>query len=68
VTLKKTLESREHANEELIASSKKDRDHYKLKWEAEKRKNKLVDLTIEEESQWRKGTYISQVSIHIYWS
>jgi hypothetical protein len=30
-----------------------DRDHYKLKWEDEKEKNTLVDLTIEEERSFR---------------
>jgi chromosome segregation ATPase len=49
VTLKRALESKKFANKETIASLKKERDQYKLKWEAEKKKNRLADLTVEEE-------------------
>jgi chromosome segregation ATPase len=49
VTLKRALESKKSANKETIASLKKERDQYKLKWEAEKKKNRLADLTVEEE-------------------
>jgi chromosome segregation ATPase len=53
VTLKRASESRKSADKETIASLKKERDQYKLKWEAEKEKNKLADLTIEEERSLR---------------
>jgi chromosome segregation ATPase len=53
VTLKRASESRKSANKETIASLKKERDQYKLKWEAEKEKNGLADLTIEEERSLR---------------
>jgi len=49
VTLKRALESKKFANKKTIASLKKERDQYKLKWEAEKKKNRLADLTVEEE-------------------
>ena len=49
VTLKRASENRKFADEETIASLKKERDQYKLKWEAEKEKNRLADLAIEEE-------------------
>ena len=38
VSLKRVSENREHANQELVASVVKERDHYKMKWEAEKEK------------------------------
>jgi chromosome segregation ATPase len=53
VSLKRALESRKSADKETIASLKKERDQYKLKWEAEKEKNRLADLTIEEERRLR---------------
>jgi len=52
-SLKKALESRKSADKETIAFLKKERDQYKLKWEAEKEKNRLVDLAIEEEKRVR---------------
>ena len=53
VTLKRASESRKSDDKETIASLKKKRDHYKLKWEAKREKNRLVDLTIEEENNLR---------------
>ena len=53
VTLKRASESRKSADKETIASLKKERDQYKLKWEAEKEKNRLAGLTIEEERSLR---------------
>ena len=32
-----------------MASMKREKDHYKLKWEAEREKRKVVSLAIEEE-------------------
>jgi hypothetical protein len=53
VTLKRASKNRKFADKVTIASLKKERDQYKLKWEAEKEKNRLVDLTIEEERSLR---------------
>jgi len=53
VTLKRALKNRKFADKETIASLKKEMDQYKLKWEAEKEKNKLADFTIEEERSLR---------------
>ncbi|XP_061953586.1 GRIP domain-containing protein RUD3-like [Populus nigra] len=53
VSLKRALESRKSVDKETIASLKKERDQYKSKWEAEKEKNRLADLTIEEEIRLR---------------
>jgi hypothetical protein len=53
VTLKRALKNRKFADKETIASLKKERDQYKLKWESEKEKNRLADLTIEEERSLR---------------
>jgi len=53
VTLKRASESKKSANKETIASLKKEKDQYQLKWEAEKKKNRLADLTIEEERSLR---------------
>jgi hypothetical protein len=53
VTLKRASENRNTADKEKIASLKKERDQYKLKWEAEKEKNRLAGLTIEEERSLR---------------
>jgi chromosome segregation ATPase len=53
VTLKRASENRKFADKETIASLKKERDQYKLKWEAEKEKNRLAELTIEEERSLR---------------
>jgi len=53
VSLKRASESRKSAGKEIIASLKKERDQYKLKWEAEKENNRLADLTIEEERRLR---------------
>jgi hypothetical protein len=53
VTLKRALKNRKFADKETIASLKKEMDQYKLKWEAEKEKNRLADLTIEEERSLR---------------
>jgi hypothetical protein len=53
VTLKRASENRKSADKETIASLKKERDQYKLKWEAEKEKNRLAGLTIEEERSLR---------------
>jgi hypothetical protein len=52
-SLKKASESRKSADKETIAFLKKERDQYKLKWEAEKEKNRLADLAIEEEKRVR---------------
>jgi hypothetical protein len=38
VTLKRASESKKSANKETIASLKKEKDQYQLKWEAEKRR------------------------------
>ena len=51
VTLKKTSENREHADQELVASVVKERDHYKMKWEAEKEKGRVFSLVLEEEKE-----------------
>jgi chromosome segregation ATPase len=53
VTLKRASEKRKFADKETIASLKKERDQYKLKWEAKKEKNRLAELTIEEERSLR---------------
>jgi hypothetical protein len=53
VTLKRALKNRKFADKETIASLKKERDQYKLKWESEKENNRLADLTIEEERSLR---------------
>ena len=53
VTLKRASENRKFVDKETIASLKKERDQYKLKWEAEKEKNILAELTIEEERSLR---------------
>ena len=53
VTLKRASESRKSDDKETIASLKKERDQYKLKWEAKREKNRLVDLTIKEERSLR---------------
>jgi hypothetical protein len=53
VTLKRALKNRKFADKETIASLKKERDQYKLKWESEKEKNRLADLTIKEERSLR---------------
>ena len=52
-TLKRALENRKSADKETIASLKKERDQYKLKWEAEKEKSRITDLAIEEEKRLR---------------
>jgi hypothetical protein len=53
VTLKRASENKKSADKETIASLKKERDQYKLKWEAKKEKNRLAELTIEEERSLR---------------
>jgi len=53
VTLKRALKNKKFADKETIASLEKEMDQYKLKWKAEKEKNKLADLTIEEERSLR---------------
>ena len=49
VTLKKASKNRERANQELMTSVKRERDHYKMKWEAEKKKGMVTNLVLEEE-------------------
>ena len=49
VALKEASENREHADQELVASVVKERDHYKMKWEAEKEKGRVISLVLEEE-------------------
>jgi len=53
MTLKRASENKKSADKETIASLKKEMDQYKLKWEAEKEKNRLAELTIEEERSLR---------------
>ena len=53
MTLKKTSESRRHADKESIASLKKKRDHNQKRLEVERLKNRLANLTIEEEKSLR---------------
>jgi hypothetical protein len=47
MTLKKTSESRRHADKESIVSLKK-KDHNKKRLEVEREKNRLPNLTIKE--------------------
>jgi len=49
VSLKKTSKSRRRACKESITALKKEKDHNIMKLEAEKEKNILANLTIEEE-------------------
>jgi len=58
VTLKRASENKKSADKETIASLKKERDQYKLKWEAEKEKNRLAELTIEEERSLRTRYHV----------
>jgi hypothetical protein len=54
MTLKKTSESRRHADKESIASlEEKKRDHNQKRLEVERLKNRLANLTIEEEKSLR---------------
>lgn len=53
VTLKKASENRKGADKESITSLKKEKNHYKLKWKAEKENIRLIDLIIEEERSLR---------------
>lgn len=53
VTLKKASENRKGADKKSITSLKKEKNHYKLKWKAEKENIRLIDLIIEEERSLR---------------
>ena len=51
VALKEASMSREHECQEAVASLKKERDHYKMKWETEKEKGRVASLVLEDEKE-----------------
>ena len=49
IILKKIIESNEHADHELMASMKRERDHFEAEMASVKEKRRVVSLAIEEE-------------------